>query len=34
VRGFALKEPTLHDAFIGLTGDNPDQAVTLSEAVQ
>ena len=25
VRGFALKEPTLHDAFIGLTGDNPDQ---------
>ena len=25
VRGFALREPTLHDAFIGLTGDNPDQ---------
>lgn len=25
VRRFALKEPTLHDAFIGLTGDNPDQ---------
>lgn len=25
VRGFALKEPTLHDAFIGLTGDHPDQ---------
>ena len=34
VRGFALKEPTLHDAFIGLTGDHPDQAVTPSEAVQ
>jgi len=25
VRGFALKEPTLHDAFINLTGDRPDQ---------
>ena len=25
VRGFSLKEPTLHDAFIALTGDNPDQ---------
>ena len=25
VRSFTLKEPTLHDAFIGLTGDNPDQ---------
>lgn len=25
VRGFTLKEPTLHDAFIALTGDNPDQ---------
>lgn len=25
VRRFALKEPTLHDAFIGLTGDHPDQ---------
>jgi ABC-2 type transport system ATP-binding protein len=24
VRRFELKEPTLHDAFIGLTGDNPD----------
>jgi ABC-2 type transport system ATP-binding protein len=34
VRGFALKEPTLHDAFIGLTGDHPDQAVTPSEAAQ
>ncbi len=26
VRGFALKEPSLHDAFITLTGDNPDAA--------
>jgi len=25
VRRFELKEPTLHDAFIDLTGDNPDQ---------
>lgn len=25
VRSFSLKEPTLHDAFIGLTGDHPDQ---------
>lgn len=25
VRRFALKEPTLHDAFIALTGDDPDQ---------
>ena len=25
VRRFNLKEPTLHDAFINLTGDNPDQ---------
>jgi len=25
VRRFELREPTLHDAFIGLTGDNPDQ---------
>lgn len=25
VRGFSLKEPTLHDAFIALTGDHPDQ---------
>ena len=24
VRRFQLKEPTLHDAFIALTGDNPD----------
>ncbi|MBU3974462.1 MAG: ABC transporter ATP-binding protein, partial [Alphaproteobacteria bacterium] len=24
VRRFELREPTLHDAFIGLTGDNPD----------
>ena len=34
VRGFALKEPTLHDAFIGLTGDNPDQPAVRAEAVQ
>ena len=34
VRGFALKEPTLHDAFIGLTGDHPDPIVSPSEAVQ
>lgn len=33
VRKFALKEPSLHDAFIGLTGDRPDQAVA-PEAVQ
>jgi ABC-2 type transport system ATP-binding protein len=25
VRRFELKEPTLHDAFIDLTGDSPDQ---------
>jgi ABC-2 type transport system ATP-binding protein len=25
VRRFELREPTLHDAFIDLTGDNPDQ---------
>lgn len=25
VRDFSLKEPTLHDAFINLTGHNPDQ---------
>jgi len=25
VRRFAMREPTLHDAFIALTGDNPDQ---------
>ncbi len=30
VRKFALKEPTLHDAFIGLTGDNPDQDQTVA----
>ena len=34
VRGFALKEPTLHDAFIGLTGDHPDQPLAHAEAVQ
>ncbi len=32
VRRFQLREPTLHDAFIGLTGDNPndDQRQTLT----
>ena len=34
VRGFALKEPTLHDAFIGLTGDHPDQAQSSSATVE
>ncbi|WP_293824360.1 ATP-binding cassette domain-containing protein [uncultured Brevundimonas sp.] len=34
VRGFALKEPTLHDAFIGLTGDHPDQPLAHAEVVQ
>lgn len=29
VRRFALKEPTLHDAFIALTGDDPDQDQTV-----
>jgi len=33
VRGFALKEPSLHDAFITLTGDNPDPAAP-KEAAQ
>ena len=32
VRRFALKEPTLHDAFIGLTGDNPDQDQSVKAA--
>lgn len=38
VRRFQLKEPTLHDAFIALTGDNPDvdqkQRNTAEEAGQ
>ncbi|WP_395945089.1 ABC transporter ATP-binding protein [Brevundimonas sp.] len=34
VRGFALKEPSLHDAFIGLTGDNPDQPVAMAETTR
>ena len=34
VRGFALKEPTLHDAFIGLTGDHPDQPQTSSHTAE
>ncbi len=25
VRRFQIKEPTLHDAFIALTGDHPDE---------
>lgn len=29
VRRFELREPTLHDAFIGLTGDDPDQDQTV-----
>jgi ABC-2 type transport system ATP-binding protein len=32
VRRFALREPTLHDAFIALTGDNPDAPVQAEEA--
>lgn len=31
VRGFSLKEPSLHDAFIGLTGDNPDQDQSVTQ---
>ena len=36
VRRFELREPTLHDAFIGLTGDNPDQdqSVKTTEAAR
>jgi ABC-2 type transport system ATP-binding protein len=29
VRRFELREPTLHDAFIGLTGDDPNQDQTV-----
>jgi ABC-2 type transport system ATP-binding protein len=32
VRRFELREPTLHDAFIGLTGDHPDQDQSVSPA--
>ena len=32
VRRFELREPTLHDAFIGLTGDDPDQDQTVRRA--
>lgn len=32
VRRFSLKEPTLHDAFIALTGDNPDQDQSVKPA--
>jgi ABC-2 type transport system ATP-binding protein len=36
VRRFELREPSLHDAFIGLTGDNPDvdQSTKIAEAVR
>ncbi len=33
VRRFELKEPTLHDAFIHLTGDNPDQDQSVARPV-
>jgi len=32
VRRFNLREPTLHDAFIDLTGDNPDQDQSVKPA--
>ena len=32
VRRFELREPSLHDAFIDLTGDNPDQDQSVSAA--
>lgn len=32
VRRFELREPTLHDAFIGLTGDHPDADTKAGEA--
>jgi len=32
VRRFDLREPTLHDAFIDLTGDNPDQDQSVKSA--
>ena len=32
VRRFELKEPTLHDAFIGLTGDRPDEDQSVRRA--
>ena len=36
VRRFELREPSLHDAFIGLTGDNPDvdQSTKAAEAAR
>ena len=30
VRRFQIKEPTLHDAFIALTGDHPDEDQTVA----
>ena len=34
VRRFELRQPTLHDAFIGLTGDHPDQPAAPAEAAR
>jgi ABC-2 type transport system ATP-binding protein len=34
VRRFDLREPSLHDAFIALTGDNPDQDQSVKPAGQ
>lgn len=34
VRAFALKEPTLHDAFINLTGDRPDAPTTSARELE
>ncbi len=31
VRRFQMKEPTLHDAFIALTGDHPDEDQSVSK---
>ena len=33
VRRFDLRQPTLHDAFIDLTGDNPDQDQSVAKSV-
>jgi ABC-2 type transport system ATP-binding protein len=32
VRRFQMKEPTLHDAFIALTGDHPDEDQSVDKA--
>lgn len=34
VRRFQMKEPTLHDAFIDLTGDHPDEDQTVARATE